>query len=82
MVQKTENRGGAREGSGRKPTKKIYSEKVKARYVKAANKLAKEYGMNPEEAILALIYNPKIQDTVKVAAMKLYQEALIGKKPL
>jgi hypothetical protein len=71
--------GGPREGSGPKPKKRIYSDKVKAAYIKAANKLAKEHGVPLEEAILALVYDPKAQAAVKVAAMKLYNEALLIK---
>ncbi len=80
MAGKQENRGGARAGSGPKPKKRIYSEKVKARYVKAARELAVKYGMPPEKAIMELIYNPKVQDAVRVAAMKLYNEALLVKE--
>jgi len=79
MAKKTENRGGARPGAGRPRKKKIYSEKVKGNYLKAARELAKEYGESIEKAVLRLAYLGDTQDAVKVAVLKAYNEALLVK---
>ena len=75
-----ENRGGEREGSGRKRIIKTTSEKIKNNYIKAARKLAKEYGKPLEEAVLGMVYDSEVQDTVKVAILKAYNEALLVKE--
>jgi hypothetical protein len=77
MAKKTENRGGARSGAGRPRKKKIYSEKVKSNYLRAARELAKEYGESIEKAVLRLAYLKETQDAVKIAVLKCYNEALL-----
>ena len=72
--------GGSRPGAGRPRKKKTVSEKVKANYLKAARELAKEYGETLEKAVLRLIYKNKIQDSVKVAILKAYNEAMLVKE--
>jgi hypothetical protein len=77
---KKENRGGAREGSGRKKKTRIYSDKVKKAYIKAAAKLAKEHGKSIEEVMLSMIYDPKVVDVAKASVLKIYNEALLVKE--
>jgi len=72
--------GGKREGSGPKKKVKTTSERVKANYLKAANKLAKQHGMTIEEAVLSMAYSSETQDSVKVAILKAYNEALLVKE--
>ena len=72
--------GGSRSGSGRPRKKKTISEKVKNNYLKAARELAREYGEPIEKAVLRLVYEDKIQDSVKVAILKAYNEALLIKE--
>jgi hypothetical protein len=75
---KKDNRGGKRAGSGQKPKEpKQFSRDVKAKYIQAAEKLAKEYGYGIEECILRLLYGEEIQDSVKVGIVKLYNEVLV-----
>ena len=71
--------GGSRLGAGRPRKKKTISEKVKANYLKAARELAREFGEPIEKAVLRLVYKDKIQDSVKVAILKAYNEALLIK---
>ena len=73
MVEKTEKRG-------RKPKPKVFSDKVKAAYLKAAKKLTKEYGMTPEEVVLRMVYDETKMQTARVGAAKLYNEALLVKE--
>ena len=79
MAEKKENRGGAREGTGPKKKIKTISDKAKRRWVVAARKFAKENGITVEQAILNMIVDEKVQDSVKVGAAKLYSEAIIAK---
>lgn len=71
--------GGTRANSGPKKAKTT-SDVVKANYLNAAKKLSKEFGMDIEEAVLRLAYDPDTQDTVKVAVIKAYNEALLVKE--
>ena len=71
--------GGAREGSGPKPKKKEYSESVKNAYMVAAEKLAKKHKKPIEEALLSMVYDKDVQDSVKASIMKTYNEAMIIK---
>jgi hypothetical protein len=79
-VPKQNTHGGKRAGSGPKRKKKTTSEKIKANYLKAARKLAKEHGKPIEEVVLGLVYDGKTQDSVKVAVLKAYNEALLVKE--
>lgn len=76
----SKNWGGVRAGQGLKKVAKKYSEKVKANWLKAAAKIADETGMSIEEHCLRLLIDPKTQSAVKVAAVKLYNEALLIKE--
>jgi hypothetical protein len=71
--------GGARVGSGKKKQVKTISEAAKKRWVVAARKFARDNGMTVEQAVLNMVVNPDVQDTVRVAAAKLYNEALIAR---
>jgi len=73
--------GGKREGSGRpKKQSPQISERVKRNYIKAAKQLSEEYGESLEKAVLRLAYLKDTQDTVKIAVLKAYSEALIVKE--
>ena len=69
----TERRG------GRPPKQKTASEDTKNKILKAAKKLAKEFGEPIEEAMLRLIYKSDVQDSVKASVWKSYLEALVAK---
>ena len=73
--------GGVRSNSGRKRQKTTVSERTQKKWLQAANKFAKKHGMTVEEAILDMIMDPDVQDSVKVACAKLYNEALIVRQP-
>lgn len=75
---KHENRGGSREGSGRKLSG--LSDIVKKRILDAANKLTQIHGVSVEEAVMGMMFDPKVQDAVKVAIFKHYIEASIVKE--
>lgn len=80
-MTKSSGWGGKRKNqTGRPPKKKTTSERIKNNYIKAARKLAKEYGKPLEEAVLGMVYDSKVQDTVKVAILKAYNEALLVKE--
>ena len=72
--------GGPRKGAGRPRKKKTINEKVRAVYMKAARELAKEFGEPLEKAVLRLAYLDNVQDSVKVAILKAYNEALLVKE--
>jgi len=72
--------GGSRLGAGRPRKKKMVSERIKNNYLKAARELAKEFGYTIEEAILRLVYEDDVQDSVKVAVLKAYNDALLVKE--
>jgi len=73
--------GGKRPNQTGRPRKKTtISEKTKKKWIQAANKFAKKHGMTVQEAILEMIVDKDVQDSVRVAAAKLYNEALIAKE--
>jgi len=67
-------------GSVSKANKLTSSERVKRNYIQAADELAKEKGMTIEKAVLSMIFKRKIQDSVRVAILKAYNEALLVKE--
>ena len=80
-MTKSSGWGGKRKNqTGRPPIIKTTSERIKNNYIKAANKLKKQYGIPLEEAVLGMVYDKKVQDTVKVAILKAYNEALLVKE--
>jgi hypothetical protein len=72
--------GGYRPGAGRPKKVKATSTRIKNNYIKAARKLAKEFGMPVEEAMLRMVYDPDVQDSVKASIMKSYNDALIARE--
>lgn len=66
--------------TGRPKKKKTISERIKNNYIKAAEELAKEEGVTIEKALLSMVYSDKVQDAVKVAILKAYNEALLVKE--
>lgn len=80
MAGKPKKWGGARKGAGAPRKKSTISEAAKKKWVQAAAKFAKKHGMTVQEAILDMIMDPDVQDTCRVAAAKLYNEALIAKE--
>ena len=76
----SKNWGGVRPGSDVKKVAKKYSEKVKKNWLDAAKKIAAETGKTIEEHCLRLLIDKKFQSAVKVAAVKLYNEALLVKE--
>jgi len=72
-----DNRGGARPGTGPKKVKKTYSEAVKNNYIKAAKKLARVNGSTVEEQVLRMVYDKDVQDSVRISAAKVYNDALL-----
>jgi hypothetical protein len=76
---KIENRGGAREGAGRKE-KQVLSEIVKNRILEAAEKLATKNKQTIEEAMMEMVFDPKVQDSVKTSIFKIYLDASVVKE--
>ena len=72
--------GGPRPNSGRPRKVKTASDKTKYAIMKAARKLAREHGMPIEEAMLRMIYDPKVQDSVRASIWKSYLESLVAKE--
>ena len=72
--------GGARKGAGGPKKQTTISEKQKKKWVTAASKFAKKHGITVEDAILAMIMDPDVQDTCKIGAAKLYVEATVAKE--
>ena len=72
--------GGRREGAGRPRKTKTSSQKIKEAYVKACRELTKEFGESPQKAVLRLVYQPTVQDSVRVAALKCFNEAVLVKE--
>ena len=72
--------GGPRPNSGRPRKVKTASEKTKHAIMKAARKLARENGMPIEEAMLSMIYDPKVQDSTKASIWKSYLGSMVAKE--
>jgi hypothetical protein len=70
--------GGARPGSGRQPTD--LSEKEKRKLISAARKMVKQTGKTVWDILVYHIYNAKAQPRVSVAAIRIYQDAVIAKE--
>ena len=80
MAGKKGRSGGYRKNAGRPKTTKVMPESVKDAIKKAAQELAEEYGEPLEKAILRLIYQKNIQDSVKASIWKSYIDAMVSKK--
>jgi hypothetical protein len=73
-------RGGSRKGAGRPKIAKSYSDEVKKDFLKAAKEKAKETGQTLGQVVMGLIYNEKIQDSVRIAAIKAWAEVVVVKE--
>ena len=71
---------GEKKAGGRPKTVKKYSERVKKNWLAAAAKIAKETGQPVEEHWLRMSVDPGIQDSVRCAFARLYNEALLIKE--
>ena len=80
--KKKENRGGARANSGPKKKERTISSAVKANILDAAERLKKKHKIPVEEAMLALIYDKKVQESVKASVFKTYLDAMVAKETL
>ncbi len=74
----SKNWGGARGGSGRKPI--CISDKEKKNLIKAAKEASKRTGKTVWDILMMHIYNGKDQPRVSVAAIKVFQDAVIAKQ--
>jgi hypothetical protein len=79
-----ENRGGKREGSGRKAFST--TEKAQKKMLKCASKWAKKLGISMDDILMSLIYSRTPDDQplnvdarVKVSAIKVFKEFTMGK---
>ena len=73
----TENRGGKREGAGRKP-ETLSGRQVKE-MLKTAKEWAKEQGKTIDDILMYIIYDKKTNDNSRLAAIKLFKEYTIAK---
>ncbi len=73
-------RGGFREGSGRKPKQKSYSDKFKARLWRSLEKEAKNQGKTVFDVFAKAFYDPNIQDSVFASLWKSLCEVMAAKE--
>ena len=73
--------GGLRPGAGRRPKNNNVSETQKEKWLEAAEQLAEAHGKTVEFVILEMVYDKDVQDSVRIAAAKLYTDALIERCP-
>lgn len=71
---------GEKKAGGRPKTVKKYSERVKKNWLAAAHTIAKETGMSVEEHWLRMSVDADVQDSVRCAFARLYNEALLIKE--
>ena len=77
-MKKKDNRGGAREGAGRRKAERSFSPWVKKMVVKALKEKAKETGEDLGKVIVALAYST--QANAKAAALKLIADILVTRE--
>ena len=70
--QKKENRGGKREGAGRKPGRESLSVRQVKEFERAAEAMAKEHGKTLQEVVLGIVYDEETPRRDVLAAAKLY----------
>ena len=70
-------RGGTRPGAGRPRQTKIYSDAIKRDFLRAAKRKAKETGKTLGEVVIGIAYNEKIQDAVRIAAVKCFNDVIV-----
>ena len=73
-------RGGWREGSGRKPTQKTWSDKFKAKIWRSLEKEAKKQGMTVFDVFAKAFYDPNIQDSAFASLWKSLCEVMAAKE--
>ncbi len=73
-------RGGFREGSGRKPKQKSYSDKFKARLWRSLEEEGKKQGKTIFDVFAKAFYDPKIQDSVFASLWKSLCEVMAEKE--
>lgn len=74
------NWGGARGGAGRKKQVRQYSDAIKSRLMRALEEQAKKTGKDWLEDLAEMNQDPKIQDSVRLAAKKLVADILVVKE--
>lgn len=75
--KKIENRGGKREGAGRKP--ETLSASQVAEMLRIAKKYAVKYKKTMDEILLDIIYDPDVGRRDQLACIKLWKEYTIAK---
>ncbi len=73
-------RGGFREGSGRKPRERNWSEKFKSRLWKSLEKQGKIQGMTVFDMFAKMLFDPTIQDSSFVGLWKILSEVMATKE--
>ena len=76
-IQKKDNRGGKREGAGRKPGREALSVRQLKEFERAAVAMAKEHGKTLQEVVLKIAYDDASSSKDKLAAAKLYWDKSI-----
>ncbi len=71
-IQKKDNRGGKREGAGRKPGRETLSVRQSREFEEAAKALAKEYGYTIPEGVGRMFYDPDASRRDKLSAANLF----------
>ncbi len=70
--------GGARKNAGRKKKKKPdFDEEFKSDIIKVLSELGKEHKMPFLKKIFGMVYDDKVQDTVKASLFKTYVELFV-----
>lgn len=72
---KIENRGGRREGSGRKRIS-LSDDQVR-KLIKAARKKEKETGISVADQLIAIIYNRRANASIKASAIKIFYDQTV-----
>ena len=75
--QKKDNRGGKREGAGRKPGREALSVRQLKEFERAATAMAKKHGKTLQEVVLGIAYDDASSGKDKLAAAKLYWDKSI-----
>ena len=75
-----ETRGGARPNSGPKKKTKVYSDAIKRDFLRAARKKARDAGKTLGEVVIDMAYDENIQDSVRLAAVKVYTDVVVVKE--
>jgi len=71
-IRKADNRGGKREGAGRKPGRETLSVRQLREFEQAAKKMAAEYGKSLQDIVLGIAYDPDAPRKDVLAAAKLF----------